>query len=344
MTIPKVSIIITFYNLEDYVEKCLNSLVNQTLTDIEVICVNDGSTDKTVDKIKKFVDTDRRIILIDKKNEGVSAARNYGLNQASGEYVMFIDGDDFIELNACELAYTKAIKFQTDIVIFQKKYIAEEKTIYCSYFKQSKYYQTLLDKPYKFFDKITETFESVHAMYCWDKLYKRKFLLYNKIQFPNVSFSEDNLFVIQTLINNPSIIITDDYLYNYYSRRSNSLSKMDGRYNYVKIHINIQPLIIDYLRAIPETSINYKLIKWHINNYYLNVLLDEWNSLYFSKYRKEYLNEIQTYIKKYLDTNENYVKNLNAYTRWKRLEFLAKFHIYGIYTKIIKPIKIFFMN
>lgn len=95
---PKVSIIVPVYNVEKYLAKCLDSLVNQTLKDIEIICINDGSTDNSLEILNTYAQKDSRITIIDKKNEGVSAARNTGLNISKGEYIMFVDSDDYLEL------------------------------------------------------------------------------------------------------------------------------------------------------------------------------------------------------------------------------------------------------
>lgn len=95
---PKVSIIVPVYNVEEYLVKCLDSLVNQTLKEIEIICINDGSTDNSLEILNTYAQKDSRITIIDKKNEGVSAARNTGLNISKGEYIMFVDSDDYLEL------------------------------------------------------------------------------------------------------------------------------------------------------------------------------------------------------------------------------------------------------
>ena len=119
----KISIIATFYNLEDYAKRCVDSLTSQTLQDIEIICINDGSKDNTIGILQELAQSDNRIKIIDKKNEGVSIARNTGINAASGEYIMFVDGDDYLEPNACEVLYQKAIETDVDIIVFQTNYI-----------------------------------------------------------------------------------------------------------------------------------------------------------------------------------------------------------------------------
>ncbi|MDU4936124.1 MAG: glycosyltransferase family A protein, partial [Peptostreptococcaceae bacterium] len=101
----KVSIIIAAYNIEDYINRCLNSIVNQSFKDIEIIVVNDGSTDNTINIINNFAKNDVRIKVIDKKNGGLIEARKSGLARASGEYILFLDGDDWLHIEAIEKLY-----------------------------------------------------------------------------------------------------------------------------------------------------------------------------------------------------------------------------------------------
>ena len=99
---PKISIIVPVYNVEQYLRQCLDSLVNQTYQNIEIITINDGSSDHSIDVLCEYAAMDTRIMVIDKENEGVAAARNDAMKVATGEYLMFADGDDWIELHACE--------------------------------------------------------------------------------------------------------------------------------------------------------------------------------------------------------------------------------------------------
>ena len=95
-----VSIIVPIYNTEKYLEECLKSIVTQSYPYLEIICVNDGSTDKSSEIIEKFAKNDRRIVVINQENKGLSAARNVGTDKARGEYIMYVDADDFIEVQA----------------------------------------------------------------------------------------------------------------------------------------------------------------------------------------------------------------------------------------------------
>ncbi len=113
---PKVSVIVPVYNVEEYLERCLDSLVNQTLKDIEIIIVNDGSTDGSKEKIQKYINTYKNIVYLEKENGGLSSARNYGIPYAKGEYIGFVDSDDYVELTMYEKMYNKAIEEKSDMV------------------------------------------------------------------------------------------------------------------------------------------------------------------------------------------------------------------------------------
>ncbi len=114
----KVSVIVPVYNVEQYLSACLHSCVNQTLYDIEIICVNDGSTDGSLAILQAFAQRDHRVKIIDKPNGGLSSARNAGIDQANGEMIMFLDSDDYLSLNACERVWTETLEAPTDVIIF----------------------------------------------------------------------------------------------------------------------------------------------------------------------------------------------------------------------------------
>lgn len=113
----KVSIIVPFFNTEKYIEKCLNSLVNQTLSDIEIICVNDGSTDNSMITVRRFALKDSRIKIIEQQNLKQGAARNNGMKIAQGEYIGFVDSDDWVDLDYFERLYNAAKKYDSDIAL-----------------------------------------------------------------------------------------------------------------------------------------------------------------------------------------------------------------------------------
>lgn len=191
----KVSVIIPVYNCEKYLEDCIESLINQTLKECEFIFVNDGSKDKSEEIIKKYTDKDKRIILINQKNSGVSVARNVGIKKATGEYIGFVDADDYVENDYYEKLYNVAKKNQCEIVIGDFK--AEINGKYNKFnmpFTKDKVMnkEYIEDKIYPFF--IRE--DSLNAV--WNKLYKSSIINNNKIEFPiGLDLGEDGLFNVR---------------------------------------------------------------------------------------------------------------------------------------------------
>lgn len=126
----KISVIIPVFNLEDYIVQCLDCIINQTLKDIEIICVNDGSSDNSGGILRKYAKNDYRIKVIEHEhNKGLSAARNTGINNALGEYIYFMDGDDLLELNALESCYIECEKNNLDVLTFDADVFFDEDTI-----------------------------------------------------------------------------------------------------------------------------------------------------------------------------------------------------------------------
>lgn len=209
----KVSIIIPAYNIENYIGRCIESCINQTVHEIEIIVINDGSTDNTLKQINKFKDD--RIIIIDQKNAGSMEARKSGLKIAEGEYILFVDGDDYISLNTVEVLYNKAINKNYDIVchdFFIKDVNGNLKDPWINVNKVN------LNK-----DFLENLFESRVSHNMWSKLIKRNFIKDNKIDLPSgFSYGEDLAFIYTLAMYNPKFMIIDTPLY-YYCKREGSL-------------------------------------------------------------------------------------------------------------------------
>ncbi len=126
MTIPKVSVIIPVYNTEEYVKKAVMSIVNQTLKDIEIIVINDGSTDNSLNVVTKIAEKDNRIQIYSQENQGLSITRNTGIEKAKGNYIYFMDSDDLLDIDALECCYYKCIKNDLDLVFFDAEVLNNE--------------------------------------------------------------------------------------------------------------------------------------------------------------------------------------------------------------------------
>ena len=173
---PKVSVIVPFYNVENYIEKCLETLVNQTLKDIEIILVNDGSKDRSIDIVNKFLKQyPEKIVYLEKENGGLSDARNFGIPHAKGEYIAFLDSDDYVEKDMYENMYELAKKEDSDMV---------ECDFYWEYPDKLKKDEGIIYHGKK------EMIEKVRVV-AWNKLIKKEILEKSDVKFPKGLRYED---------------------------------------------------------------------------------------------------------------------------------------------------------
>ena len=190
---PKVSVIIPVYNVEKYLRECIDSVVNQTLKDIEIICIDDGSTDNSVNILKEYASKDDRFIILEQANQGAGAARNKGLDIAQGEFVAFMDGDDlYPNNNVLEKLYTIAIEKDVKICGGGVEKLKLDGT-YMSHAKMEKEYTFEADG---YIDYKDYQFDYGY----WRFIYNRKFLNDNNLRFPNYLRGQDPLFFVKAMI------------------------------------------------------------------------------------------------------------------------------------------------
>lgn len=199
----KVSIIIPIYNVEEYLEECLLSALKQTLKEIEIICVNDGTPDNSMDIVNKYAKEDSRIVIVEKENGGLSSARNAGMEAAKGEYVYFLDSDDYILEDAMEVLYEQAHDNDLDDIyfdaesFFESEDLKEEMSVYVDYYVRKADYSQIVTG-LEMLKKMDENNE-FRPSACL-QMAKREFLLENKIQFYNGIIHEDNLFSLECML------------------------------------------------------------------------------------------------------------------------------------------------
>lgn len=205
----KVSIIIPVYNAEKYLEKCLNSVIKQTLKDIEIICINDGSTDGSLNILQKYSEKDKRFIIIDQKNSGQSVARNKGLSVAKGEFIGFVDSDDWIDEDFYEKLYDAAIEYKADIAAGNILRVNENETnvFYVKYDKIQIAQKT--NKKYQL-AKIPDN------CYVWNKIYNRKKLEKIDLKFQEEILYEDIIFSHKVLFYMKDFVTVPNVTYYYY--------------------------------------------------------------------------------------------------------------------------------
>ncbi len=230
----KVSVVIPVYNTALYLEQCLDSLINQTLQDIEIICINDGSTDESLSILDRYKNQDKRIRVFNQENKGQSAARNLGINRAQGEYIGFLDSDDFAKPEMFEKLYGNAKSNDSDITMCSIE-VFNEKT-----------QQTTEHDPYLSLDIFNKSFENrVFSHYdcsdflfriCvtpWNKIFKRELIDKNKISFIEGVNFEDNVFCLETLLRAGKITIIKEPLVVY--RKESETSYSFGHNDYKKL-------------------------------------------------------------------------------------------------------------
>ncbi len=291
---PKVSVIIPIYNVEKYLPKCLNSVINQTLSDIEIVCVNDGSTDDSGKVLDKYAKKDKRIKVITQKNQGLAVSRNNGLSKCEGDYVYFLDSDDYIDKHT--------LKILTDAIINDKSDMAQGH-IKC-FGKVSTDVLTRKQKGFDWYMKKTGIYtvqpdirKDLTVVSC-NKLYKKSIIDKYDIRFPVGLINEDEYWLWAYMIHCNTYSEIDKDLYFYLQRADSIMGKRLKSIKMLDI-LDIDGLIYNEVKK-------YKDI-----DKYKNILTEQFISRinYLdadvpAEYKKEYLNKIKNYYKKHNQSME----------------------------------------
>ena len=263
---PKVSVIVPVYNVEPYLKECMESIVRQTLKDIEIICVNDGSTDGSLKILKEYAEKDERIILIDKENGGYGLAMNIGLDRATGEYIGIVEPDDYVALTMYEDLYNTAAENDLDLVKadFYRFYTEDDRMIHIAAHLSAdpQDYGTVFRPT----DRISSFF---YVMNNWAGIYRLSFLQENRIRHnetPGASF-QDNGFWFQTFMYAGRAMIVDKPYYRVRRDNPNSSTRSVSKVYAMNIEY-------DYIRGLimrnPEMWEKLKGVYWRkrYHNYY----------------------------------------------------------------------------
>lgn len=222
----KISLIIPVYNVADYLPKCLESCLNQTLYDVEIICVNDGSTDSSGEILKYYEQKDPRINVITKPNGGLSSARNAGLDVATGSWIMFLDSDDFLATNACERVWRETLEDPTDIVIFGTE-------IFPVFPEVPEWYRNVLYTRTCRYNQFTPQvlFEEPGGKpFVWRQAFSKSLLEKTGVRFhEELRFGEDLPFQFEIFPHAENFAFIADRLYQYRWARENSLMSVANR-------------------------------------------------------------------------------------------------------------------
>lgn len=298
----KVSLIVPIYNSQNYLEKCIKSLISQTLKDIQIILINDGSTDNSEKIIKSF--DDERIVYISKNNEGIGKTRNLGIDKATGEFLAFVDSDDYLNEHFCEYMYQKAVNDDCDLVV-------------CDFFEER---NTLVGIKFKDFKdtNLRETPELINYINLGpcNKLYKKSLFDDKSNRFEENLKYEDAPFVVKMLLSANKIGKVNDYL-TYYVIHSNSETTIRDKRMYDILEIT--DIIVNDLKKVnyPNDSLvslavmiltDYTIQQRYISNV---------------KYRHDFINKAFKYL-----------NNLDR--KWRRCSYLKRFPSLKRYVKTSK--------
>ncbi|MBZ9536856.1 glycosyltransferase [Cytobacillus oceanisediminis] len=282
----KISIIVPVYNVANYIDRCVTSLIKQTYNNLEIILINDGSTDASGDICDRYSETDSRIIVIHKENGGLSDARNKGLDIASGEYIAFVDSDDYINKEMYSLLYESLTESNSDISEVGYMEVSDD------------YSKSDIIEPFQttLYDKKTALVSTITDQHCrtyvWNKLYKKE--LWEDVRFPAGKLFEDAYTTYKVINKVSRLIKLDCKLYYYYQRADSivntsfSLKKLD---HCSALREMMEFMEKKYPNESPITSIKY----FGDCLAYLQQLIDNRNNIsnsefYIRNLRKELLN------------------------------------------------------
>lgn len=244
---PKVSVIIPVYNTERYLRKCLDSVINQTLRDIEVICIDDGSTDGSLNILREYQSKDERITILRQEKSNAGAARNLGLSIAKGEYLSFLDSDDFFEPMMLEHMYVCAKNRNAEIVVCEMMLYMEDSGETVPVNWHIKKGLLPAKKRFSFYDIKSDAFRCIMS-YVWDKLIKRDVVIKNGLRFQSQPLYNDAVFAYSAMMSANAITVLKEYLV--YNRiRSSKDSITDTRYLHIDCAYSVLIGLKEYLMS-----------------------------------------------------------------------------------------------
>ena len=293
----KVSVIIPVYNAEKYIVECIESLLSQTLQECEFIFVNDGSNDNSREIIQKYQKLDNRIKLINQKNQGVSIARNVGLSMAAGEYVGFVDADDYIEKDMYEVLYNSAKENNCDVVVSNFESELEGHKIITKY---SFPLNTVLEKDYIEQELLQYFLKKDDLNTTCNKIYKNKVIRENNVNFPEkIALGEDGMFNMQ-FFSYASTMKYVDYTGYHYKEVAGSATRNISEKDYFKRALEV------YRLQLPEiyTGKVDQVKMWQLKSIKLVNSVMSYIHIYFSPSKDISFSKRYKYVKKMINHTE----------------------------------------
>lgn len=290
---PKVSVIIPVYNVENYLRQCLDSVINQTLDDIEIICVNDGSTDGSLDILREYEAKDSRVIVVTQKNINAGAARNSGLKIARGEYLSFLDSDDFFEPQMLERAYTLAVHKKADIVVYRCDFFYDDTEEFAPAEWTLKTHRFPDHMPFVAEDIQKNPF-SAFVGWAWDKLFSAQFVKENNLRFQEQRTINDLLFVYSAVVRAKAIVVLNEILVHQRKNRGDALSQTKEKswdcFYYALSALKKQLMDWHLFPRFKQDYINYAL---NFSLWHLNTLPHPQKKMLYNELKKSWFDEFQ---------------------------------------------------
>lgn len=312
----KVSVILPVYNVEKYIGKCLDSLINQTLKEVQIICVDDGSTDGSLKIVEEYSKKCDRIVVVKQENGGAGAARNNGMKYATGEYLSFLDSDDFFEPNMLETAYNKAKADSADMVVFNSDQYYEDSDEYKKVNWVVRYGKIPPYTPFKH-RQMTDNVFKVFVGWAWDKLFLKEFVDKHNLKFQEQRTSNDMLFVFSAVVLAKRITVVPKENILLHQRRNNQSSLSNTREKSWQCFYNaltaLRQRLVDenIYKELEQDYINYAL---HFSLWNLNTLSEPTYSMLKEKLLNEWFEELGINGK-----DEKYFYIKNEYNQYKEM-------------------------
>lgn len=319
---PLISVIVPVYNVEAFLPVCIESIINQTYKNLEIVLVDDGSSDACPEICNNYEKKDKRIKVIHKENGGLSDARNVGLNEAKGSYITFVDSDDYLGKNFVEITVNRCLKNDADICICDYISVEEKQNAYV-HRKQT------LEKVYSNRECLINTYSpTIHGMefVAWGKLYRIDLFKKNNIVFPKGKIHEDT-FTTYKVIYNARKIVMVDYVGYYYRQRSGSI--MNKKFNKKRLVMSdatkeaCEFFLLNKEEELFDYAVNYH-IKTSLNLYSSIIEAMDCDEILKHRYKKKMQNEFRYYLKQ---SNLSIVKKMIY-------KFVACFPIKGLVEKL----------
>ena len=294
----KISVIIPVYNSQNYIGECLESIINQTYNNLEIIIVNDGSDDNSLKIMKKYKELDERVIIINKENEGVSVARNVGIDAASSEWLTFVDSDDYLEKDAIE-NLVKGIDKDTQMVISNVYCVVnnKRKVAPCEYSKKTVFQENNKRELIESIIYDNNKWKMKYAATPFAKLYSKNLLIENKINFvKGITNGEDGVFNFLCYNYAKKIIFIENLTYNYRLYPESASKKYDSNLikNYTKLLIELEKQLIERnLYKKYENEYRFSVLR-RLNKFFNKYFFDKRTKKTYRELKKEFKNLLET--------------------------------------------------